>query len=360
MNLRYRYPIAIDLSDDREFVAVQLCGNSSIPVLRAALQQEPGTASAEENIGAFFSDVLHNSSFKGRNLAVLPSLEAVFCCPLRFTLDSNEDLESAVVREAAHVLDFPVEEAVLDYVSVSPVPGGGKGERQVLLVAMRKSDVKRYIDLAREAGGVLEIIDSAGAALLRAHLHASGEQHKTVLLCNAGRSQTSLAIVTPDSMLAQRNVKWGTDRLEQKLIENLNLGADAPEVDFLLREHGISYAVASNSGDGVETGTDGIARPVAQIIEPVVDQLVYELHSMVGYVRSTTPGIDLGGVHLYGRAATINGLAPYISRELGMPSQAINPLEKIGLQDSRSIAAINNGSTYAQALGLGMRRSRWL
>lgn len=360
---RERFPVAVDLSDSRSFVAVQLMAQKQIPVLRSSRYQEADSGTAPADAGAatedFLRNVLRDPSFRGRSVSLIPALDEVYCYPLTVTPGPQETLEGALVREAAPRLDFPIEEAVLDYVSLSPAADAARGAQNVLLVAMRKDYIFRYVDLVRAAGGVLEIIDSAAAALVRAHSLTSHDRHQPAILCYTGRSQSALVVATDDRILAHRNLNWGIDRLKQKLSDNLKLDRASPDIDFLLRKHGVVYAAAEHDGTAVATG-DTVSRTVSQLLEPLVDDFVHELHSLIGYIRSTEAAVTFGALYLYGEAASIDGLASYIGAELNLDCEAVNPLQNIGLRDTNSIATISGSGNHALALGLGLRTFAWL
>ena len=68
----------------------------------------------------------------------------------------------------------------------------------------------------------------------------------------------------------------------------------------------------------------------------------------------------MDGLFLYGHGARVNGLAEYIARELNVEARSMNPLEKVGLQNDGVLPSLADGATYTLAMGLAMRRVRWL
>ena len=362
--LTSRYPIAIDLSDGTEMCALQLAARRGAAVVRAAARREVragyGGAPVEEDVRAFVRDILRCRAFRGRAVALLPPAAIIRSYPLRVEIGKEETLETALVRHAASDLSLSVEEWILDYASVGPPGPAGKGTCSVLLVATRKEEVSRYLDLVKQAGGVLEAIDSAAAALVRVHA-LSVATANPILLCNVGRSCTALVVATRDSILAHRNVEWGTDRLSRKLVDNLGLGGKSRDADFLLRKHGLLHAVAVDGDSGSSVPTDAAAHTVGQLLAPLADELVQALHNLAGYVRSGDQDVVMAGLFLYGHGARVNGLAAYVARELNVEARSMNPLERVGRQHAQAIPGLaDEGAAYALALGLALRRVRWL
>lgn len=359
-----RYPIAIDLSDPGEARALQLTGRGSVPVVRAAAKLALGSTGDEaqgvERTADFIRDVLRSKTFRGKSVSLLAPPGVVLSYPLRVELGKGEDLEAAIVRESAKALGFPVDEGLLDYVSVADDPGEDKSTRHVLLVAARKQDVSRYLDLVRQAGGLVEVVDCTASALPRVHALTTPLTSKPALLCDLGCARSVIVVVDRDRMLAHRSVPWGTHDLIRKLVENLDLGGKERDADFLLRKHGLLQAIPAEDGAGGEVRDGETSGTVSQLLAPLADELVHELHNMTGYVRSRAPDVTFAGIFLYGDASRVMGLDRYLEREMNMTVKVVNPLEKVGLSDARAIPNAVDGGGYALALGLGLRRVRWL
>ena len=119
-------------------------------------------------------------------------------------------------------------------------------------------------------------------------------------------------------------------------------------------------ATAPEDSYGSSVPTDNTAHTVGQLLAPLADELVHELHNLADYVESGVTDVVMDGLFLYGHGALVNGLAEYLARELNVEARAMNPLEKVGLQNDRVITGLADGATYTLALGLAMRRVRWL
>jgi type IV pilus assembly protein PilM len=359
-----RHPIAVDLSDGACAAALQMAPRRGGLGVRAGLARvaAPGAAAglSDNDRLAFLREALRHPGFSGRAVAMLPPMDAVLCYPLRVTTGKDEILEAAIVREAGDVLPMPIEEAVVDYVSVMPDPSGEKRTHLVLLAAIRKADVERYGQMVHQAGGVLEAIEPVASSLLRTHGSHAALASKPAMLCHIGKARTLVAVATRDGVAACRSFAWGTDNLRAKLVGNLDLPGKQRDADHLLRKHGVRYAVLAE-GDG--GATDAEARhssTVAQLLVPLVDELAHELHTVAGYVRASASGTALGDSFLYGDGTRVCGLDGYLARELNVDVTAVEPKELTSLSEVEAGAESAGGVSYALAFGLGLRRVRWL
>ncbi len=357
--LTSRYPIAIDLGDGTDVGALQLAAHRGVPVVRAAARRtlEGGDdgAPSPDAVRSFVRDILRSGAFRGRAVALLPPSGIVRSYPLRLDLGREPAIEAVLVRHADQVLKLSAEEWILDYASVDRQTADGKEVSSVLLVAARKEDVALYVDLVRDAGGVLESVDSPACALVRTHALAAAGPGPT-LLCHVGRSRTVLVVATPEHILAHRNAAWGTDRLKRKLAENLHLDEASPDTEFLLRKYPLRHPAEPSPPAGAADPGDDVGRTVGQLLAPVADELVHELHNLAGYIRSETPGIAMDGLAVYGRGARVNGLAPYLGRELELEARPVHPFGMLGTPQEPGA----DDGTYALALGLALRKVRWL
>jgi len=356
-----RYPIAIDLSDVGSVHALQLTGSGSTPVIRATARQKcdvDATMLSEEDAAAFIRDVLRSRAFSGKSVALLPRLDAVLSYPLRVAPDNGEPLEAAIVREARGVLEIPIETAMLDYASVQPDPSGQENVHQVLVVAIRKDDVNCYQRLIREAGGFLEVVESVASALTRVHNLATPLGRKPVIICNIGRLQSTIVVAHSDGISAHRNANWGTDDLRRKLVANLELGNHTQDADFLLQKHGLCHAVTPDTA--VEIPAGDISGTVSQLLAPMIGTFIHELHNMTGYIRSQIPSISFGGIFLYGEASHVAGLDRYLGREMNMEVRTMSPVTVDGRSHGQAALKPTDGDAFSLAMGLGLRRVRWL
>lgn len=351
-----RHPIVLDLSDGAS--ALQLTSRHEDLSVAASAHSNggaPGTPPGDAEIVAFLAGTLRNPSFSGRLVALIPPLDAVSSCPLRVVPRKNESLEAAILRQAQEALAYPIEEAILDYASIHAETDGERGAQDVLLVSMRKSEMERYVGLARRAGGSLELIEPAATALVRAHSLRRPLGARALLLCHVGRSNTVIAVASAEGLAAFRAVPWGINLLAARLTANLSLAGGTRDADYLLRSHGFAETVEAKP-TGVPTGG-----AVAQILTPLVSRFAHELHAVMGYVRSRAAKTAFSGICLYGPGARVKALDHALSREMNMAAEAVvDPLAQPSAAAPGTPGQPPDSADMALAIGVGIRRLRWL
>ena len=357
------YPIAVDLGDGHLY-AVQLRKEGKGLALGGLLHRElPDLAVDIAETGDPLIPVLREAfrrrRFKGRRAVITLPAGELITIPLHFHVEETEGLEEAMVRAAEESISFPLEEAVLDYASLTSVPEGDADEYRATVIAAHRDTIARYVGAFKKAGLVVEAVDFDVSALIRLHTYLHDSLPEAVMLCNIGNRNTMLSIVTQESIVLQRQVSWGMLALFEKLVTNLEGLRDTRHAQFMLKTYGLAYE------DRVEPPADekstvNILRAVYQIITPFMEELVYEFHKMISYARSEGQNPLIEEICLYGNAALIHHMDRYLERRLNLSVRILNPLAQFEPKRGTGAAESAEGAPWSVALGLALRRIAWL
>lgn len=360
------FPIGIDIGTQNLF-AVQLQQMRQGPAVRGLFHKAFDTkaedpAEAGELMLPRLQEIVKSKRFSGKKAAVhLPSHD-ILSFPIRFTCDRPQDLEAAILQESKKYLPFPVEEAIIDYPTLTE---GKAGYHKAIVIAVHRDPIKTYLNVLRRAGLVVDIVDFHVSSLLRLHNHFFNTTHRPDILCHIGQAQTLLAVVTADSILAQHYVPWGMQALLEKIAANLALSDGPRNVRILLKNYGLSFD--THKSDGTPAGPEdnekeeevGMRRVIHQILMPNMEALIHEFHKLIAYVRSEEQNSTFEKIFIYGQGAFIRDLDHYLAGRLDIPTQLINPLTKVTMTND-SIIEKSEGGPYAQAMGLALRKVSWL
>lgn len=367
-NLKFTYPIGIDISNHNIY-AVQLKQTRQGFVVRCLMNRElngeaGGDPYASDALVPVFEEISKNKQFLGKRVvAHLPS-QNIFSFPIRFQVGKAETLEEAILRESKEYLPFPLEEAIIDYPSIISPSSSGDNNYKVTIIAVRRDHVKQYLLMLKQAGLILEAVDFGISSLIRLHNYLYKTTDNPIILCNIGHTQSPLSIVTKESILAEPTVPWGIEGLLRKIQANLEFINDKDKAKILLKKYGLLYEDRESSNNSMDLTedikTDNISRAIYQIITPLIEELIYEFHKLIGYVRSEERDVVFEGIYLYGQAALIHHLDDYLERRLNIPTKLINPMTKVALPDENILGDIPEGAPFALALGLAMRKVPWL
>jgi type IV pilus assembly protein PilM len=360
------FPIGIDIGTQNLF-AVQLQQMRQGLAVRGLFQRAfdaktEDPAEADELVLPRLKEVAGSKRFCGKKATVhLPSHD-ILSFPIRFKCDRPQDLETAILQESKKYLPFPVEEAIIDYPSVTEEKAG---QHKAIVIAVHRDPINTYLNVLRRAGLVVDIVDFHVSSLLRLHNHFFNTTDHPDILCHIGQAQTLLAVVTADSILAQHYVPWGMQALLEKIAANLALSGGPRNVKILLENYGLSFD--THKSDGTAAGPEGseeeeaagMRRVIHQILTPNMEVLIHEFHKLIGYVRSEEQNPIFKKIFVYGQGAFIRDLDQYFAGRLDIPTQLINPLTKVTMAND-SIIDKSEGGPFALAMGLAMRKVSWL
>ena len=366
--LNSKYPIGIDIGKNNIYAA-QLKENRQGLEIRGLVHREyqtdkGGILEAKDVLIPLLREVVKDKRLKGRRVVVHFPSEYILSFPISFQLGKEETLEAAIMRNSKQYLTFPIEEAIIDYPSLTLVSGDEGNKYRASVVAARKDQMTDYLSILKTAGLTVEVVDFGVSSLLRLHNYPQQTILNSIILCNIGYSQSLISVVTKDSILVQRNVARGIRTVLKNLQANLELSTDSEKAKVMLKKYGLFYedcldCIVPEEKSPPEDMRD-MYRAIYQIINPHIEQLVHEFHRVIGYARSEQQDAVLEGIYIYGPGTFIRHLDRYLGKRLNIPASLINPLDKLGFYKAASLSDLSEGGSFGLALGLAMRKVTWL
>ena len=224
-------------------------------------------------------------------------------------LTDEKALAAAVRVEAPDHIPMPMDEAVLDFQPVGMVDTPAGPRMRVVVVAVRREMVGRYVDAARSAGLKVEGIDLSAFALVRALAQPDTDGEGILFINIAGL--TNVAVASGASCLFTRAAAGGLDLFVHTLAERRGLTIE--HARQWLDHVGLEAPVDSIEGDA-DTVTAARA-----VLEEGVHQLADAIRNSLNFYRTQQNAVDVRRAVLTGPATTIPGLADKLSHALGMP-----------------------------------------
>ena len=364
-----KYPIAIDIQE-RQIFAVQLQsygqGVAIKGLAHAEIDENWQVDDPLESLDALRRPLIKmakNKRLGGKRAVLHVPPQQIISFPIRLKPAKAESLEQAIVRESAAYLPFPIEEAVIDYPSLASVGSGDSLEYKAIMIAVHRDLIAKYVGLLKQAGLVVEAVDFQVSSLIRLHRHLRNGASGPAILCHLGMTQTLLAIVSDDSILAQRYVPTGLQYLLGKITDNLALSFEKKNASVMLQKYGLAYRDQQHAGrEAIDQSaeTNRLQRVIYQILSPQIEALLHELHKIIGYVRSEAPQTVFENIFIYGPGVLIRKLDDYLAKRLSIPTQLLNPLHTMEFSNDGIVVDPSEGGPFALAVGLAMRKVAWL
>jgi type IV pilus assembly protein PilM len=366
--LKPDYPIVIDIGD-QSISAIQLKETRHGLAVREWCHQQFDDDFDDDPVK---DNVLVNTlkkmrkkrKFVGRRAIVLIPTANVSSFPIRFKVEETENVESVIVRESIERITIPINEAIIDYTSVSRTGVGEGNQYNATVISVKKDLIKQYILMLKQSGLSAEVVDYGLSSLIRLHQYLYDSIQDTVILCHIGYKESLLSILSNDGILAQRNIRWGIQPIFEKLQQNLELANDGKAAKTLLKKYGLIYEHLQKDKGAADIVSDikmdSRIRPTYQIIVPYINKLIHEFQTMIAYVRSEQQDTAIRNIYIYGQGVLINHLDQFIERGLNIKAELVNFQKKIPFSDESTLTEELEDIPLTLAMGMGMRKVKWL
>ena len=252
---------------------------------------------------------------------------------------SDEEIEAAVLLEAAQVCPFNAADSAIGY---QVIPNGHEKTRGVL-VAATKPLVHAKMECARKAGLKCILMDVDGLALLNCYNGlARGRQNlpegRTVAILNVGASHTTLAVMDKNGWPFIRDMAYAGDDIVAQIAAQKGQTTDV--IKALL------------SGDPVPDAPD-----IGDSLEKACLKLISDVGETLRYyvAQSKSPMVDK--LLVCGGFALTRGFVELLNSRLGTQAVLWNPFDAAHFGQNPQCQEIlaKTGPALAVAAGLAMR-----
>ena len=252
---------------------------------------------------------------------------------------SDEEIEAAVLLEAAQVCPFNAADSAVGY---QVMPNGQEKTRGVLVAATNPL-VQGKMQLARKAGLKCVLMDVDGLALLNCYngLSRGHENHpagRTVAILNVGASHTTLAVMDKNGWPFIRDMTYAGDDIVAQIAA---LKGQTTEV--------VRSILSGDSAPEEPDIRDGLEKACLRLITDVGETLRYYV------AQSKSPTVDK--LLVCGGFALTRGFVELLNSRLGTQAVLWNPFEAVRYGENQPCqeTLAKTGPAFAVAAGLAMR-----
>src|SRR4030042_1187879 len=254
----------------------------------------------------------------------------------KFPLLPPEELQGAILLEAAQVCPFNIDDSAVDY---QLMPNGDGNDCGVLVAATNKL-IERKRQLAKDACLDCVLMDIDGLALLNCFSeYEKVEAGRTVVILSVGSSYTTLAIMGANSLPFIRDIACAGGTIVRDIAAEKGISMEAVKKALFSREN--------TAGPEVDIGAS---------LEKACQKLIVDVTETLRYYTAPGKSDIVEKVFVCGFAAGKRLVELLDSR---LPARAVlwNPFDKLpcdGDQNCRSVLK-EHGHAMTVAAGLAMR-----
>ena len=328
---------AIDIGADSIKVARLEQTSSGIKIVNIGIGRYPRGEDVEVSddiIIKTLRDVFLQIKIRSKSVAFSSPRSLASAKRLSFQTPSITDAELADMVELQAEVEIPFEasNAIYNHHNIQRTQDSVSAE----LVAVRKNDIERYMNIFREAGILPTMIlpSTYATSVLALNQLADSETDHTTMVVDIGARRTDLCILRGDRMAFSRSFPLGGDQLTQAYAGELSLSfQDAEE-----------RKISSASLEG-ETPEPLVLQWAARLSEELQRSIQAFSRDMLGVEQ-------IGNIWLCGASATIPGLVQYIADRLTIPASLWNPFSVFEVDASVELPE-DLRYCFAVSLGLG-------
>lgn len=288
----------------------------------------------------------------------------------------EDELKGAIRWEAEDYIPFRLEEVNLDSMVLGRSDAGGQPKIDVLLVAAKKELVGEHIDLLRAADLTPAVVDVDSFAFLNCfEANYLPNASEVLALLDIGAEITSISVYIGGVSRFSRDIGIAGDTITSGIQQRLNCsfqraeelklkeGAPAAHVDEVDTDFVAETSLLDTIRGTVEkiTGEDLAEESpefvASNVIRSTLGNLTNEVRRSIQFFENQPNGKQVQRIAVGGGTALLKNIDQYLSRELHLPVEVINPLRNITFtgNDSQRTKLERVRQMLGVSVGLGLR-----
>ena len=291
-------------------------------------------------IGAI-SGLVKEHGVKVKDAASSLTGHSVIIKKVSFPAMTEDELAESIQWEAEQYIPFPITDVNIDF-QILGADTEGRGQMDVMLVAVKKDVINDYTNVIKEAGLNPVVIDVDSFALENMiEINYPVTPGESVAMVNIGATITSISVLLGGLTIFTRSIPMGGNQFTEEIQRQLNVS--------------FSDAEAMKTGKS-EPGADASALSLA--IETVSTNLAFEIKRSLDFFLGGNQGADVSKIYLCGGGSKVAGLQNLMQEKTSIPVEVVNPFKNLEINakdiDAESIKDI--APFFGVAVGLATRR----
>ena len=254
---------------------------------------------------------------------------------------TEDELAESIHWEAEQYIPFPVTEVNIDF-QILGADSEGRGQMDVMLVAVKKDVINDYTNVIKEAGLNPVVIDVDSFALENMiEINYPVTPGETIAVVNIGASITSISVIANGFTIFTRSIPMGGNQFTEEIQRQMN----------------ISFKDAENIKLG-KGGAEIDHDTVAAAIETVSTNLTFEIKRSLDFFLGGSQGAYVNKIYLSGGGAKVAGVVDLMQDKTSLPVELANPFKNIAFNpkqfDEDKLKEL--APFFGVAVGLATRR----
>ncbi len=283
------------------------------------------------------------SLIKEQNIGVKDTVSSltghsVIIKKVSFPAMSEEELADSIQWEAEQYIPFPIIDVNIDF-QILGATTEGRGQMEVMLVAVKKDVINDYTNVIKEAGLNPVVIDVDSFALENMmEINYAVAPGDNIAMVNIGASITSISVIFGGLTIFTRSIPMGGNQFTEEIQRQLN----------------VSFKDAEDLKTGKKTDA-GISPSAA--VEMVSTNLAFEVKRSLDFFLGGSHGSYVNKIYLSGGGSKTAGLPAFMQEKTSIPVEVADPFKNIEIGKDIDRGSLQDMAPFfGVGVGLATRR----
>lgn len=335
---------AFGLDIGRSFIKVvniKFSGNKKILSAASSVQTPAGGVQSEspvdlEKIADSVKSAVEEAKIEEKKCNVSLTESQVVTRLITLPNLTDKELSAAIHWEAEQYIPLPIKDVSLAFEVVSRPQGNEVGDMSVLLVAVPKRVIEKYMNILKRAGLHPQALETESTALARA---LTKPTDAVTVIVSLGAISTEIVIASGDRVYFTRSIATGGATLTKAIMAEFSLPASQAE------EYKQTYGIIEEKFSG----------KVAAVLKPILDILISEITKAIEFARSNLKDPQINRIVIAGGGAYLPGLVEFLAQRTSL-EVSLGDAWADFVKEGLIMKMPGLGSVYTIATGLALRR----
>lgn len=354
LKLKLKTKVALDLGTNYIKVVILKETPKGTHLVKASMVSVKGAETRElrdVRRAEAIREVLEKTKIRPREVSTV----GIWCSPIirdiKLPKLPEAKLRKALRYEIEKHIPFKVEDVVWDFQVLSEVTEGKSKKVNILLIAVKKEVIDRYLRVIHQAGVRPKIIDVDPLASINSPLTDDLSEEKVTALIDLGARNIILNILKGRVLQFARSIPTAGNALTMALVEGLKI--DFAEAERLKCEK--ADALLGEAKE-IREENEHSSQKISEIIRPTLEELIAEIEKSFRYYKTNFEVEKIDEIILCGGGARLRSIEKFFAQRLKIEVRIGDPLANIQLTpeiDREYLKGIS--SSLAGAIGLARR-----
>ncbi len=281
-------------------------------------------------------NLVNRKRLMGQKVAVILPGHSAMVKKVAFPTTDLKRVEKMVDFEAAQQIPFPLPDVVWDYQPLGIAESGM--EYDVSLFAIKKGLVNRYLEVLKDVGLDVELIQVSPMALYNfIQYDMPPEEDENIVLIDIGAENSDLIICSGKHFLI-RNIPTAGADITKAFQRKFSVGfEEAEKIKLELTDSKQSQKLFE------------------KVVTPILNELLGDVQRTVNYFKSQYAGVEFPGVVTSGATFKMEGILQFFADRLQMGVINIDELERISVALRDVDFLYENLPRFALSIGGGLQ-----